>query len=137
MCAGGTCACGGMPSVEVFLKEPNPYLRDFGESHGKLRTARSTNATEDWTWHLPSTSSRKEPLSHWWGMNIWICNSNAICGIWDRYQTVTFKHCIVFYTFMYDVSFVYKYKKLMTCLPKKKKNTFEKLHFLPVACLIW
>ena len=28
----------------------------FGENHGKHRTARSTRATEDWTWHLPFTS---------------------------------------------------------------------------------
>ena len=33
-------------------------LRDpsFGENHRKLRTARSTSATGNWTWHLPSTS---------------------------------------------------------------------------------
>ena len=29
---------------------------NFGENHGKLRTARSTSAIEVWTCHLPSTS---------------------------------------------------------------------------------
>ena len=42
---------GGMYYIGVFLRE----------NHRKLRMARSTNATEDWTWHLPSASSSAEP----------------------------------------------------------------------------
>ena len=43
----------------VFLRDPSPYLREFRR---KLRTARSTSATEEWTWHLPSTSFWAQPL---------------------------------------------------------------------------
>ena len=40
------------------------YVR-FGKNHGKLQTVRSTSAT----WHLPSSSSRADVLSRWWGLN--------------------------------------------------------------------
>ena len=55
---------GGMPSVRVFLRDPSPCLRKFRRKH---RKAKSTSATEDWTRHLPPTSSGAEPLIHWWG----------------------------------------------------------------------
>ena len=38
---------GEMPSVVVFQRDPSPYLREFRESHGKLRTAMLTSATGD------------------------------------------------------------------------------------------
>ena len=42
----------------VFLRDSGLYLcRFFGENHRKLRIARSTSATRDWTRHLPSTYS--------------------------------------------------------------------------------
>ena len=41
----GPGTIGGIPSVGVFLRDPIPYLRKFGENHGKLRTARLTSAT--------------------------------------------------------------------------------------------
>ena len=58
---------GGVPSVWVFLRDPNPIYAWFGENHGKLRTARFTSATRDWSWHLPSTSfeSRTAALLVW------------------------------------------------------------------------
>ena len=55
---------GGVPTVGVFLRDPNSYLPSFGDYHGKLRTARSTSATGNRTRHLPSISfeSRTAPL---------------------------------------------------------------------------
>ena len=47
---------GGMPSVEVFLKDLIPYLRDFWKNHGKLRTARLKSVTGILTWRLQSSS---------------------------------------------------------------------------------
>ena len=38
----------------------------FGENHRKLRTTRLTSATEEWTWHLPSTSFWAQPLVGPW-----------------------------------------------------------------------
>ena len=38
----GPVPVGGVPSVEVFLRDPSQYLREF---HGKTRTARSTSVT--------------------------------------------------------------------------------------------
>ena len=36
---------GRVQSVRVFLRDRSPYLRkNFGENHGKLRTARSKSA---------------------------------------------------------------------------------------------
>ena len=32
-----------MPSVGVFLRDPNPYLREFRRKHGKLRKTKSNN----------------------------------------------------------------------------------------------
>ena len=37
-------------------------LSGSGENHGKLWTARSTSVTEEWTWHLPSTTFWVQPL---------------------------------------------------------------------------
>ena len=37
----------GVHSVGVILRDPNPYLREFEENHGRLRTARPTSATEE------------------------------------------------------------------------------------------
>ena len=37
----------GMPSVGVFLRDPAHIYANFGGSHGKLRTDRSTSATGD------------------------------------------------------------------------------------------
>ena len=34
----------------------------FGENQGKRQTAKSTSATEEWTWHLPSTTFWPQPL---------------------------------------------------------------------------
>ena len=34
----------------------------FRENHGKLRTARSSSATKEWAWHLPSTNFPAHPL---------------------------------------------------------------------------
>ena len=39
---------GEVPSVEVFLRVAHIYA-NFGENHGKLRTARSTSTTGDET----------------------------------------------------------------------------------------
>ena len=44
----GTGPKGWVSFVGVFLGDPIPYLRNFGENHGKLRMARSTSATGDW-----------------------------------------------------------------------------------------
>ena len=51
---------GGVPSVGIFLRDPNPYLCEY---HGELRTARSTSVTVIWTWHLPSTSFKRSASS--------------------------------------------------------------------------
>ena len=32
----GPKSAGIVPSVGVFLRDPSPYLREFGENHGKL-----------------------------------------------------------------------------------------------------
>ena len=37
----------------VFLKDPNPYLREFWKKNDDyIQTPRSTSSTEDWTWQL-------------------------------------------------------------------------------------
>ena len=49
----------------------------FGENNGKLRTARSTNATGDWTWHLPLPVCER---SYWWSQGR---TARHPCLIWD------------------------------------------------------
>ena len=36
---------GGVPSMVVFLRDPNPSLREFRRKSRKLRAAKSTSAT--------------------------------------------------------------------------------------------
>ena len=55
----GPAPVGGVLSVGVFLRDPSP---NFGENDWNLRTARSTSATEEWTWHFPSTSFWAQPF---------------------------------------------------------------------------
>ena len=45
--------CGGVGLSKEFQSE---FTRVFEKNHGKLRTARSTNATGNWTRHLSSAS---------------------------------------------------------------------------------
>ena len=53
----------GVPSVEVFLSDPSPYLREFWKkNHEKHWALRSTSMTEKWTWHLKSTNFWAQPL---------------------------------------------------------------------------
>ena len=43
----GPAPAGEVPSMVVFLKDPSLYLRKFRRKQRKLRTARSTSATEE------------------------------------------------------------------------------------------
>ena len=49
-----------MTCLGAFLRDPNPYLiyASFREKPQKLRKARPTSATGDWTWHFLSISFR-------------------------------------------------------------------------------
>ena len=59
---------GGVPSVGIFLRDSRPYICEFRRKPGKLRTTRSTSATEI----EPGTSLldlRAELLRNWWDCN--------------------------------------------------------------------
>ena len=65
----GPGTIGGMPSVEIYLRDPNPYLREFRRKPRKNseridRQARP-GIKPPGTSHLPILSA--EPLRYWWG----------------------------------------------------------------------
>ena len=75
---------GGVPSVGVFLRDPSSIYASFGDNNGKLRTASSTSATEDWTWHLPSTSFLTQNRSATGGANDGQFDIHALLDIRNR-----------------------------------------------------
>ena len=56
----------GVPSVEVFLRDPSSYLREFWRNHGILRTVRP--GIELGTKPLSALSAKQ--FLRWWGSNI-------------------------------------------------------------------
>ena len=75
---------GWVPILEVPLRNPSPYLREFRR---KLRTARWTSATGNWTWHFPHFPSSAELLRHWWG--------GHLCNIWAWSRHFVFIFCLI------------------------------------------
>ena len=60
---------GWMSSLGVFLililaRDPSPYILELRRELPKTLKARSTSATEIWTWYLPSTSSQSDFRNH-------------------------------------------------------------------------
>ena len=59
---------GGVPSVRIFLRDPNPYLREFRRKprENSERLGRQAGlGIEPGTSRLPAL--RTEPHRHWWG----------------------------------------------------------------------